>query len=328
VVDRIPRCRAENCTVSFHVPGATGKSAQVLHAVDNLTLSVFPGETVGLVGESGCGKTTLGRAITRFQPLDSGRVLIDGSDITLLTGKTLRQQRRRIQMIFQNPFASLDPRMTVYNIISEVLPKPDRKDREGREDLVAGYLEQVSLDPTMMRKFPHEFSGGQRQRIAIARALAVQPSLIIADEPVSSLDVSVAAQILNLLHDVRDQLHLTIILISHDLAIVRYMAHKVAVMYHGRIVELGSPSVLYARPCHPYTATLLEVVPSIPEKFPAEPFFKKVSPKGDGKDSPDGCVFAARCGFARDECLRSIPELLPCSQDEDHLCACFRAGEW
>lgn len=328
MVERIERCRVENCTVSFRVPGATRKCSRMMHAVDNLTLSVFPGETVGLVGESGCGKTTLGRAIAGFQPLHSGRIFIDGSDISLLSGKALRAQRRRIQMIFQNPFASLDPRMTIFDIISEVLPKPDGKSPGNREDPVAEYLEQVSLDPTMMRKFPHEFSGGQRQRIAIARALAVQPSLIIADEPVSSLDVSVAAQILNLLHDVRDQLHLTIVLISHDLAVVRYMAHKVAVMYRGRIVEMGSPSVLYVRPYHPYTATLLEAVPLIPEKFPAEPFFKKVSSQGIGKKPPGGCVFAARCGFVRDECLRGIPDLLPCSQDEEHFCACFRAGEW
>jgi len=327
MVNQTPRCDIRNCSVTFSLPGGGGKP-KIVKAVNQVSLEVMSGETVGLVGESGCGKTTLGRAIAQFQPVDSGKILLDGVDLMHLSGKTLREQRRRIQMIFQNPFASLNPRMTVFDTIAEVLPKKSGIPRNEREESVASFLEQVQLDPATMRKFPHEFSGGQRQRIAIARALAVHPSLIIADEPVSSLDVSVAAQILNLLHDLRDTLSLTMLLISHDLAIVRYMAQKVAVMYRGKIVEAGSPARIYSRPLHPYTATLLEAVPVIPERFPAVPFFKKIASKNPSTDPDQGCVFAQRCAYAQTTCREKEPEFLSYGDSEAHFCACFRAGKW
>jgi oligopeptide/dipeptide ABC transporter ATP-binding protein len=324
-----PLLDIRSVSVSFRLSGmrrAPGAAAQRHIAVDEVSLTIRKGTAVGLVGESGCGKTTLGRAIARFQRIDSGTISLDGKDLSRLNDARLRLERRRMQMVFQNPYASLDPRMTVYDVLAEAITAVHRCPKKGLAARAASYLEQVGLDPAMMRKFPHEFSGGQRQRIAIARALAAEPALIIADEPVSSLDVSVAAQILNLLHDLRDRLHLTMLFISHDLSVVQFISHEIYVMYRGRIVESGSADDLFTDPHHPYTSTLLKAVPVIPDANTTAPFFVTVPRYATEEPRSGGCSFAPRCEYVQEQCLRSIPPLRNSGTADNRQCACFRAG--
>lgn len=256
--------------VKTHFPVKKGlliqKQVDSVKAVDGITLSIGKGEILGLVGESGCGKSTLSRTIMQLIPATSGDITLEGNNLTNLTSKEVRSRRLDFQMIFQDPYASLNPRMTIFSTLSEALlqrhPKLKRN-KSAMMDAVIALMERVGLNPSFMKKYPHEFSGGQRQRIAIARALAPEPKLIIADEPVSALDVSIQSQILNLLLKLRDELELTMIFISHDLSVVRYIADNIAVMHKGKIVEYGESEQLFNSPQHQYTKTLLEAIPTM-----------------------------------------------------------------
>jgi oligopeptide transport system ATP-binding protein len=255
----------KNLKVYFPVKhGLFSRVHNYVKAIDDVSLHIPPGETLGLVGESGCGKTTLGRAIIRLLEPDEGTVILDGEEITRLTGPELRARRRKFQMIFQDPYGSLNPRMTVSQIIGEAIDIHDLADNDtARRARINDLLRDVGLDPTHAERYPHEFSGGQRQRIGIARALAVEPKLIVCDEPVSALDVSVQAQIVNLLMDLQQQRGLTYLFIAHDLAVVEHISHRVMVMYLGRAVELAEARKLVSAPKHPYTQALLSAVPVI-----------------------------------------------------------------
>ncbi len=302
------------------------KTAGTVKAVDEVSLQIHRGEVLGLVGESGCGKSTLARTIMQLTPATSGRVLFDGQDLTKLPREELRRLRTRFQMIFQDPFASLNPRRTVFDTLAEPMRTHGLAARSEVAGAVAELMEKVGLAARDMRKYPHEFSGGQRQRIAIARALAVQPELIVADEPVSALDVSVQAQILNLLKDLTRERGLTMILISHDLSVVKHMADRIAVMYLGKIVELGPAGAVFARPLHPYTRALISAAP-LPD--PArERARKHVLLQGEPPsplDPPPGCAFHPRCPYAAAACAAQVPPLA--AHGEAHEAACVRLDE-
>jgi oligopeptide transport system ATP-binding protein len=295
-----------------------------IKAVDDVSFTIKRGETLGLVGESGCGKTTTGRCILQLYHPTEGQVLFEGEDLTLMSGRTLRRFRRRMQMIFQDPYSSLDPRQTCGSIVGEplVIHKMTNS-RSEYLDQVSELLSVVGLSPAMSRRFPHEFSGGQRQRIGVARALAVRPSLIVCDEPVSALDVSIQAQVINLLEDLQEQFKLTYLFIAHDLSVVRHISDRIAVMYLGKLVEVASRTALYENPLHPYTKALLSAVP-IPD--PAiEGTRERIILAGDVPsplNPPSGCVFHTRCPIAIDECSENIPELR--NVGEDHWVACIR----
>ena len=253
----------ENVCVHFPVRNAWGTAGGVVRAVDGVSLSVRKGEILGLVGESGCGKSTLSRAVMQLQPVTSGRITLDGEELTAMSAREVQRRSLDFQMVFQDPYASLNPRFSIFSTLVEALSQREPLPRREREAAVAQLMERVGLSPEHMYKYPHEFSGGQRQRIAIARAIAPQPALLLADEPVSALDVSIQSQILNLLTELTRDLGLTMIFISHDLSVVHYLADSIAVMQRGRIVEYGTADAVFNRPQNPYTQTLLAAVPAL-----------------------------------------------------------------
>ena len=307
-----PLLRVEDLKV--HFPITTGLFARReigrVRAVDGVSLTVQPGETLGLVGESGCGKSTTGLAILRMQTVTEGRIVFENTDITHLSQAAMRPIRRRIQMVYQDPYGSLNPRMKVADIVAEPLVVHDIGDAASRRAKTASLLELVGLTKDMSRRYPHEFSGGQRQRIGIARALALEPALLICDEPVSALDVSIQAQVVNLLADLRERLGLSMIFIAHDLAVVRHVSDRVAVMYLGRIVEVASRAQLYENPLHPYTTALLAAIP-IPN--PAiEAARARVIVTGEvpsALNPPSGCRFHTRCPRVMARCKVEEPVL-------------------
>ena len=303
-----------NLTKYFHT------SSGIVHSVDGVSFTVQKGETLGLVGESGCGKTTTGRTIIRLYEPTSGRITFDGQDITTLDAQHMLPIRKRMQMIFQDPYASLNPRMTVGEIVREPMtihgiPKSEHADR------VAHLLRLVGLNTEQAGRYPHEFSGGQRQRIGIARALAVEPELIICDEPISALDVSIQAQIVNMLEDLQKSLGLTYIFIAHDLSMVRHISTRVAVMYLGRIVELAPSDELYRNPKHPYTVSLLSSIPiPDPDKSDSRTHIALQGEIPSAINPPSGCSFRTRCPNAKSECA-ALNTILQ-DTGNGHLCAC------
>ena len=283
---------------------------RIVHALDGVSLTVMPGETLGLVGESGCGKSTLGRCITRLYTLSSGNIRFAGTDISAMTERQMRPLRRRIQMVFQDPYASLNPRRRVRDLIAEPLRVHTAMSEAEISRRVAELLDIVGLKSDHAMRFPHEFSGGQRQRIGIARAIALNPELIVLDEPVSALDVSVQAQIVNLLADLQERLKLTYVFIAHDLSVVRQVSTRIAVMYLGSIVEMGGADDIFSRPSHPYTQALISAVP-VPD-IASQGARKRIVLTGDVPspvNPPPGCRFHTRCPLAQDRCRVERPAL-------------------
>lgn len=313
--------------VRKHFPLGSGLfGGQVVRAVDGVSFEVRAGETLGLVGESGCGKSTLGRVIAQLQPATSGHVYFKGQDLVRLRGERLRRVRQEMQMIFQDPYASLNPRMTVGEIIGEPLANFGIARGKEREKRVHEVMRVCGLNPGFINRYPHEFSGGQRQRIGIARALVLNPTFIIADEPISALDVSIQAQIVNLLEDLQDRFQLTYLFIAHDLSVVRHLSDRVAVMYLGKIVEIADSKRIYEQPLHPYTKALLSSIP-IPDPE-REVLRRPILLQGEVPspvDPPSGCRFHTRCPIAR---FPICSELEPPLEDKGggHLAACHFAG--
>jgi peptide/nickel transport system ATP-binding protein len=298
-----PLLKVENLVVEYAV------GSKIIHAVSDVSLQVARGETLGLVGESGCGKSTLGRAVLQLRRAVSGRVVFDGEELSAMRGEALRRMRQRVQLIFQDPIASLNPRRRIGDIVAEPLVIAGVKDAAKREVLVAEVLNAVGLDPALVAgRLPHEFSGGQCQRICIARALVLKPDFIICDEPVSALDVSIRAQILNLLEEMKARYGLTLLFIAHDLAVVKAVSDRVAVMYLGRLCEVAPSEQLFAHPAHPYTALLLAAIPvPDPDVRPAERVAAGEPPSPIAP--PSGCRFRTRCPRADQRCTSEVPEL-------------------
>ena len=311
-----------------HFPVRTGllrRETARVHAVDGVSLDVAPGETLGLVGESGCGKSTLGRTLVRLYEPTSGRIDYHGEDFLALRGERLRSMRRNLQMIFQDPFASLDPRMTVGQILCEPFKVHNACPPRERQERARALLETVGLKAAYLNRYPHEFSGGQRQRISIARAIALNPELVVADEPVSALDVSIQAQILNLLKDLQQEFRLTYVFISHDLSVVDHFCDRIAVMYLGRIIEIAPKDELFRNPRHPYTQALIEAVPRVGAGK------KKMKPALKGEvpspiTPPSGCHFHPRCPKRFDGCDRAYPGLVEAGPDHRVACHLYGSG--
>ncbi len=315
-----PLIEVENLKKHYPVrSGLWGRVRASVKAVDGVSLKIMQGETLGVVGESGCGKTTLGRLLLRLVEATEGRVVYQGRDVLNVGTRQMRELRRSMQIIFQDPYSSLNPRMTVGGIIGEALKIHELVPPERIDARVAELMEQVGLQPSYARRYPHEFSGGQRQRIGIARALAVEPKFIVADEPVSALDVSIQAQIINLLQDLQRDLGLTYLFIAHDLSVVRHISDRIAVMYLGRIVELADRDELYAHPSHPYTKALLSAVP-VPEPGAST---QRVVLEGDVPNPasvPSGCPFHPRCPEKRDRCTKTVPQLVDLGNGHQTAC--------
>ena len=318
--------KVRNLTKEFKIKASKfGEQPQILHAVNDVSVDIYEGETLGIIGESGCGKSTFGKTLIQLHKATSGSVEYNGRDIFSLQGKELKDLKRDIQMVFQDPYSSLDPRKTAAKIIAEPLVvhklEPDKKKRD---DKVLGLMREVGLDVQHVNRFAHEFSGGQRQRINVARALALNPKLIICDEPVSALDVSIQAQVLNLFNRLQKEYNLTYVFISHDLGVIKHVSDRIAIMYLGRIVELCDADKLYDNPLHPYTKALLSAIPT------ESPFVKKerIVLKGD-IPSPIGeqigCPLAGRCPQCMERCRKETPELM--KQGEGHQVACFLYDE-
>ena len=307
---RKPLVKVDNLKMYFPIyQGVFRRQVGEVKAVDDISFEIFEGETLGLVGESGCGKSSAGRAILRLYDVTGGSIELNGHQIADLHGDDLRKLRPEMQMIFQDPQASLNPRMTVASIIAEPLDEHQKLSKNGRMERVFELMDAVGLNRDFANRFPHEFSGGQRQRIGIARALALNPKFIVCDEPIAALDVSIQAQVVNLLEDLQDKLGLTYLFISHDLSMVRHLATRVAVMYLGKVVELASRDLLYADPKHPYTEALLSAVP---EPDPSlENTRNRIILQGDvpsPSNPPKGCNFSTRCPKVMDICKQDVPE--------------------
>jgi oligopeptide transport system ATP-binding protein len=317
------RALLEVTDLKKHYPVRAGilrRAVGTVHAVDGVSFSLGFGETLGLVGESGCGKSTVARSILRLVEPTSGSIRLNGRDITRLRKAELRPNRRSMQIIFQDPFASLNPRMTAGDIVGEPLTVHGLAAGNKKRERVAELFEQVGLRPDQMHNYPHQFSGGQRQRICIARALSLGPSLIVCDEPVSALDVSIQAQVINLLIDLQRKHHFSYLFIAHDLAVVAHISHRVAVMYLGRVVEIAEKTELFANPRHPYTQALLASVPL------ADPKTKRLTPLIEGDvpspiNPPSGCAFHTRCRYAMERCKIETPQLVEVGGV--HRVACF-----
>jgi oligopeptide transport system ATP-binding protein len=321
-----PLVRVTDVKKHFPTGGAFGRGA-VVRAVDGVSFDIAPGETLGLVGESGCGKSTLGRVIMQLQPATSGSIQFEGRELTKMHGNELRMVRQRMQIIFQDPYASLNPRMTIGDIVAEPLQNFGIGNKRDREKRVQEVMRVCGLNPNFTNRYPHEFSGGQRQRIGIARALVLTPSLIVADEPISALDVSIQAQIVNLLEDLQNEFKLTYLFIAHDLSVVRHVSDRVAVMYLGKIVEIATSRDVYDTPLHPYTKVLLSSIPNPDPEVEASR--KPILLKGEIPspiNPPSGCRFHTRCPIAQFPICAEVEPPLE-MKASGHVAACHFAGK-
>ena len=312
--------RVEDLKIYYPVAGSGFGKKEFVKAVDGVTFEVKKGEVFGIVGESGCGKSTLGRGVCKLENLTSGHVYLDGEDITEYNDRRMRSIRKKVQMVFQDPYASLNPRMSVFDIIAEpLLVHHLYQDKADLEKKVLDLLHRVGLDDYHANRYPHEFSGGQRQRIGIARAIVLNPSLVVCDEPVSALDVSIQSQVLNLLRQLQESMGMAYIFISHNLSVIKHISDRVMVMYLGHVVELADKKELFANPSHPYTQALLSAIP-VPERHSKR---KKIILQGDlpsPANPPSGCIFHTRCFMAQEICSTQKPELRDIGGG--HLCAC------
>lgn len=313
----------KNLKVDYPLRGSWFAKRKYLHAVDDVSFAIDRGETVGLVGESGCGKSSLAKALVRLENPSGGAIYINGEDISILQGRALRKARKNFQMVFQDPYGSLNPRLSIQSALDEVLSLHTTLDRPARLVRMKELMNMVGLDPEQLTRYPHQFSGGQRQRIGIARALAAEPELLIADEPVSALDVSVQASIINLLKDLQKTTRIGLLFIAHDLAVVEHISDRILVMYLGRVVESAPASELCRKPLHPYSAALISAVPTLKKQL-ASPI-KLTGDVPSPLNPPGGCAFHPRCPYATEKCRKERPGLREI--ERGRFTACFHAAE-